>query len=64
MHEQELTEQHRSCPFCNNMKLLMITHDNCPPTFYQVACPSCQTGGPLGTTPEQALELWNNRCSE
>lgn len=61
MTEYKITEAHKTCPFCKNDDLVMSRLDACPPTFYAVGCPRCQAGGPLGTTPEMALELWNDR---
>lgn len=52
-------EDHKACPFCKGHDLKLKT--DFYGQDYRVKCETCESFGPLGYSPEEAMELWDKR---
>jgi hypothetical protein len=57
--EAEVTV-HERCAFCFGGDLQLI--ESCYETGHFISCLTCEACGPVGETPEQALEMWCYRA--
>ena len=51
----------KPCPFCGGVEKLSVCGwaDQ-----YWVSCDNCETEGPSGETPPEAIEAWNRRAED
>ena len=63
-------EEIKPCPFCGNVKNLVITEFNSAVKYYRISCKNNKmkhdwgwphVQGPLAETSEQAIAAWNKR---
>lgn len=51
-----MKKENKPCPFCGSKSLRVSA-----PFPYFICCTHCEGDGPVGNTPEEAWEKWNDR---
>lgn len=49
----------RPCPFCGNEEMFDNYLAEMSPGRWCVECPDCEAGGPVMSSKEDAIEMWN-----
>ena len=50
----------KPCPFCGGRKFSKFGWSD----QYWITCTGCETEGPSGETPDEAIEAWNRRAAD
>lgn len=57
-----MSSELRECPFCTGtLALIMDPRFHSHEDNYYMECQYCYCHGPVGTTEQEAIELWNQR---
>ena len=55
----------KPCPFCGSLQVHVFAvaagYDDQEYLFHRVECTECYAKGPVPSTQEKAIEMWNNR---
>lgn len=59
-----MTENLKSCPFCNAEAELHFSEGESGKRYFWVSCKKCSCSQTLFDTPQEAISAWNNRPIE